>query len=102
MGAILEVQVLPQAGHSEQSEALGRGETEPEAVSDEATLARHEQTDCGAGELLGQALARENMARTWKPVKADKGSAGVDGRTVQDTGEYLKRACPEFCVRGIA
>ncbi len=40
-----------------------RGEAVPEAVSDEATLALQAQTDCGAGELLGQALARENMAR---------------------------------------
>jgi group II intron reverse transcriptase/maturase len=72
----------------------GRGEAAPEAVSDEATLARHAQTDCGAIDLLGQALARENMARAWKRVKANKGSAGVDARTVQDTGEYLKQAWP--------
>jgi group II intron reverse transcriptase/maturase len=74
----------------------GRGEAVSEAVSDEATLARHGQTDWGAGDLLGQALARENMARAWKRVKANKGSAGVDGRTVQDTGAYLKQAWPEI------
>ncbi len=72
----------------------GRGEATLEAVSDEAALARHAQTDWGAGDLLGQALARENMARAWKRVKANKGSAGVDGRTVADTGEYLKSAWP--------
>jgi len=77
----------------------GRGEAASEAVSDEATPARHAQTDCGAGDLLGQALARENMARAWKRVKANKGSAGVDGRTVQDTGEYLKQAWPEIRAR---
>jgi retron-type reverse transcriptase len=65
-------------------------------VSDEAELARHAQTDCGAGDLLEQALARENLARAWKRVKANKGSAGVDRRTVQDTGEYLKDAWPEI------
>lgn len=74
----------------------GRGEAVSEAVSDEATLARHAQTDRGAGDLLGQALARENMARAWKRVKANKGSAGVDGRTVLDTGEYLKTAWPDI------
>ena len=41
----------------------------------------------GGGDLLGQALARENMAAAWKRVKANKGRAGVDGRTVQETGE---------------
>jgi hypothetical protein len=74
----------------------GHGEAGPEAASDEAALARHAQTDCGAGDLLGQALARENVARAWKRVKANKGSAGVDGRTVQDTGEYLKDAWPDI------
>jgi RNA-directed DNA polymerase len=57
-----------------------------------ASTARYEQTSPGATDLLGQALARENMAAAWKRVKANKGSAGVDGRTVQETGEYLKTA----------
>lgn len=74
----------------------GRGEAASDAVSDEATLARHAQTDWGASDLLGQALARENMARAWKRVKANKGSPGVDGRTVQDTGEHLKTAWPDI------
>lgn len=74
----------------------GRGETVPEAVSDEARLARHAQTDWGVDDLLGQALTRENLAAAWKRVKANKGSAGVDGRSVQDTGEYLKRAWPNI------
>jgi RNA-directed DNA polymerase len=74
----------------------GHGEAVPEAASDEAASARHAQTDCGASDLLGQALTRENLARAWKHVKANKGSAGVDGRTVQDTGEYLKQAWPDI------
>lgn len=79
--------------------AAGRGEAASEAVSDEAALARHAQTDCGVGDLLGQALARENMARAWKRVKANKGSAGVDGRTVLETGEHLKQAWPAIRAR---
>ena len=71
---------------------MGRGEAASEAVSDEAMLARDAQTDCGVDDLLGQALTRENMAAAWKRVKANKGSAGVDGRTVQDTGDHLKQA----------
>ena len=74
----------------------GRGEAAATTVSDEATSARHAQTNWGAGDLLGQALARENMAAAWKRVKANKGSAGVDGRSVQDTSDYLKIAWPEI------
>ena len=72
------------------------GEAVCKAVSDEALPARHAQTDWGASDLLGQALTRENMVRAWKRVKANKGSAGVDGRTVQETGEYLKTAWPDI------
>ena len=32
------------------------------------------------------------MVRAWKRVKANKGSAGVDGRSVHDTQGYLKQA----------
>jgi group II intron reverse transcriptase/maturase len=64
----------------------------PEPRHEQAPTARHEQTSPGATDLLGQALARENMAAAWKRVKANKGSAGVDGRTVQETGDYLKTA----------
>ena len=41
-------------------------------------------------------LTTHFMAAAWKHVKANKGSAGVDGRTVQDTGEYLKSAWPDI------
>ena len=90
LGAALH-QKLGQPGRA----VAWHGEAVSETVSDETALARHAQTDCGADDLLGQALARENMVRAWKRVKANKGSAGVDGRTVQDTDEYLKDAWPD-------
>ena len=68
----------------------------PEPGHEQASTARCEPTSPGAGDLLGQALARENMVRAWKRVLANKGSAGVDGRTVLETGEYLKQAWPEI------
>ena len=45
---------------------------------------------------MEQALAKHNMAAAWKRVKANKGSAGVDGRTVQQTGEDLKAQWPDI------
>jgi RNA-directed DNA polymerase len=41
-----------------------------------------------------QALARENLQRAWKRVKANKGAAGVDGLDIARTGEHLKHAWP--------
>lgn len=49
----------------------------------------------GAGrDLLVQALARENMQRAWKCVKANKGAAGVDALEIIRTGEHLRHAWP--------
>lgn len=72
------------------------GETRCEAARDEELSARHDQTHWGPGDLLGQALAKQNMVAAWKRVKANKGSAGVDGRTVQQTGEDLKTQWPDI------
>lgn len=74
----------------------GRGEAASDVVCDEATLARHAQTGLGGDDLLEQALTRENMVRAWQRVKANRGGAGVDGRTVQDTGGHLKHTWTEI------
>ena len=70
--------------------AAGKGEARPKAVRDEAGPARHEPEGSGRDELLGQVLARENLSLAWKRVKSNRGSAGVDGLTIQATAEYLK------------
>jgi RNA-directed DNA polymerase len=72
----------------------GRGEAAPERGCDEARPARRDQTHWGPDDLFGQALAKHNLAAAWKRVKANGGSAGVDGRTVQQTGEDLKTQWP--------
>jgi RNA-directed DNA polymerase len=46
--------------------------------------------DLGRAHLLVQALERKNVERAWKRVKANGGSAGVDGRSVETTAEYLR------------
>jgi len=71
----------------------GRGEALSQSTSDETGLPRQEPEGAGR-DLLVQALARENMQRAWKRVKANKGAAGVDGLDIARTGEHLQHAWP--------
>jgi RNA-directed DNA polymerase len=83
-----------------QTAGASRGQAvKPQAVlwHEQARTARDEDTGPGATDLLGQAMARENLLLAWRRVKGNKGSAGVDGRTVQDTARYLKTAWPDIC-----
>lgn len=74
----------------------GRGEAEPEAVRDEARMARNGDQDLGRDSLLMQALARENMALAWKRVRANRGSSGVDGLSIEETANYLRTHWPDI------
>jgi len=76
--------------------ARRQGEAEPEAGRDEARSARQDREGSGRGDLLRQALARENLVLAWKRVKANRGSAGVDGLSVDATAEYLKTHWPRI------
>ena len=70
--------------------ARRRGEATPNALRDEARPARQGIEDSGRDGLLTQALASANMAMAWKHVKANRGGAGVDGRTIAETAAYLR------------
>ena len=77
------------SGGSERS-AKASGEAGREAGSGEAWRGTRGAEDSGSVSLLHQALTRENVALAWKRVKANAGSAGVDGLTVEQTAEYLR------------
>lgn len=68
----------------------GKGEAHAEAARDEARPAFQQPEGLGREGLLWQALSRGNMAAAWKRVKANKGSAGVDGLTIEQAPEFLK------------
>ncbi len=74
----------------------GRDEVEPDAGRDESRPAQQEAEGLGQANLLTQALARGNMVLAWKRVKSNKGSAGVDGLSIDETVEYLKTHWPQI------
>ena len=71
----------------------GSGEAASGDGRDEARLARHEEEGSGQ-DLLAQVLSKANMAKAWKRVKANRGSAGVDGLSIAETAEFLKTDWP--------
>ncbi len=48
---------------------------------------------------LEQVLSRETMQQAWKSVKANKGAAGVDRKTIAQTQDHLKRHWPDIRYR---
>ena len=73
-----------------------RGEAACEPASDEAGGPRDEPNDTGNphAALLHAAFTRENLQRALKPVRANKGAAGVDGLDIDQTAKHLITAWP--------
>src|SRR5712675_383830 len=65
------------------------------AEGTESVVAKRGTESLAMGEqLMEEVCERENCKRALKRVKANKGSAGVDGMTVQQLPEYLKQHWP--------
>jgi RNA-directed DNA polymerase len=76
--------------------AIESGEAAGHRRGGEARLMTQASDDSGRAQLLVQALTRDNVERAWKRVKATGGSAGVDGRSVEVTAEYLREHWPRL------
>jgi group II intron reverse transcriptase/maturase len=46
--------------------------------------------------LLEQVIESENMRLAWRQVKRNGGAAGVDGRSIEETAEFLRHNWPEL------
>jgi len=79
----------------------GRGEAASQSNSDEATCPRPGPESTGPG-LLEAALARENLQGAWRRVKANKGAAGADGLSIEETAAHLRTAWPDIRNRILA
>lgn len=76
---------VPAAG--EACEA-GREGTESRAVG------HGTESPASTNRLMEEVCERENLREAWRRVKANKGSAGVDGITIDGLDDYLKQHGP--------
>ena len=53
----------------------------------------------GASDLLEAILDRNNLNRAYKRVKRNHGAAGIDGMTVEEAGDYLRKNQKELIER---
>lgn len=71
-----------------------RSETPERKRSAEESLAMHGNRRSGASELMERVCERMNLQVALKRVRKNKGSAGIDGMTVDELPEHLKTHWP--------
>lgn len=82
---------MPQMSYQLELPFEERGETPHRARSEEASPAGRENERPGTRGLLDEALGRRNLHAALKRVKQNKGSAGIDGMTVEELPDYLRK-----------
>ncbi len=73
----------------------GRGEAPRVGRSEEASKAADGPERPGASNLLVKALSRPNLQAALKRVRQNKGSAGIDGMTVEELPDWLRENWPQ-------
>jgi RNA-directed DNA polymerase len=68
--------------------AAGREETESPLAAQGTENPAH------TNQLMEEVCERENLKEAWPQVKANKGSGGIDGMTVDELDDYLKQHWP--------
>jgi hypothetical protein len=68
------------------SEAREAGREETESLA----AAHGSQSPASTNRLMEEVCERENLREAWRRVKANQGSAGVDGITIVGLTDYLK------------
>lgn len=74
-------------------DATAKGESPSRASSVEAGCPRNDSSPTGS-RLLEAAFARDNLLLALKRVRSNKGVAGVDGLTIDETVQHLKTTWP--------
>ena len=87
---------MPQMSFQMELPFESTGEARRVGRSEETSTAGRENERPGAHGLLVEVLGRRNMHEALKRVKQNKGSAGIDGMTVEELPDYLRENWPRI------
>ena len=76
------------------SSPTGEARTAGRKGSESLRTASAPESPAGTARLMEEILDRENLKKALRRVKANKGSPGVDGMTVDQLEDYLKQHWP--------
>jgi retron-type reverse transcriptase len=92
----------PQMSRQLELPRWGRDEIPRAERSAEAPTATHGNERSGASDLMERVCERANLQAALKRVRKNKGSAGIDGMTVDELAEHLKTHWPALRERLLA
>ena len=75
-------------------EAQGEARGPSQQGTELLTAKRESKSPVNDEELMEEVCKRANLMEAWKRVRANKGSAGVDGRTINETWDDLREHWP--------
>lgn len=84
-----ESRQLHKEGYLHKNRVELKDNVEAHSISSMSDKGRNNVNECG-NDLLERILSRDNMNSAYKRVKANKGSHGIDGMTVDELLQYLK------------
>lgn len=84
-----ESRQLHKEGYLHKNRVELKDNVEVHSISSMSDKGRNNVNECG-DDLLERILSRDNMNSAYKRVKANKGSHGIDGMTVDELLQYLK------------
>lgn len=90
---MMKTEIEPEA---ERTVLRSEGEPDSREETVEVFLSTHHPLEIlrKKEDLLEEILSSENMKRAWKQVKRNKGAPGIDGCSIEATGERLKTEWP--------
>lgn len=90
-GGLYQRLLFEKSRENPRHDAGGCGGTKATACEESQSLTASDPARALTARLMEEVTARDNLNRAYRRVKANKGAPGVDGMTVHELGDWLRR-----------